>query len=69
MTVHACSEGWIIICYKSDTYLRFPILCSGRSDYRIPSTLTLYRETMGSGGEELLSRRESGGETEREKAE
>lgn len=54
--MHLVKDGFL--SHKSDTYLHLPLLRPSLERVWHPLSLILYRETMGSGGEELLCEQE-----------
>lgn len=54
--VHFVPDAFL--CHKSDSYLLLPLLRPSLERVWHPLSLTLYGETMGSGGEELLCEQE-----------
>lgn len=65
--VHLAPDAFL--CYKSDSYLLFPLLHPSLERVWHPLSLILYGETMGSGGRSYYVSRSESGETEGVKAE
>ncbi len=65
--VNLAPDGFV--CYKSDSYLLFPLLRPSLERVWHPLSLILYGETMGSGGRSYYVSRSESGETEGVKAE